>query len=222
VGSVLRGDVPTLAACRRRSETDWDVSTVTAAGGRSGGRPVFLGRPRVHIGRPLVLYGRGSVFLGRGSVFFGRPLSPKRRGVSPKRRPLSQDGRGVSPKRRRLVHIVRGVSPYKPEIPPKRRGACPQKGEALPEGRTTFPRRRVVPRLPRAAPLPNLIAVPLPSSGRQTGASARYGSGGSSTRIASPGRTSPPLRTIPMMPDLRTRLPCSSRSRTADIRPVWK
>ena len=53
----------------------------------------------------------------------------------------------------------------------------------------------------------------------QTGASARCGAGGSSTRIGSPGRTSPPVRTMLMTPALRMRLPRSSRPSVAAISP---
>jgi hypothetical protein len=53
----------------------------------------------------------------------------------------------------------------------------------------------------------------------QTGTSDRCGSGGNSTRIGSSVRTSPPVRTIPMIPALRINRPCASRSSTAAIRP---
>ncbi len=44
---------------------------------------------------------------------------------------------------------------------------------------------------------------------------------GSSTVIASSGRTTPPAMTTAITPALRIRLPCSSRSSTAAIRPRW-
>lgn len=49
----------------------------------------------------------------------------------------------------------------------------------------------------------------------QTGSSGRCGPSGSSTSRMSPGRTSPPCWTMPMIPALRTSRPWSSRSRTA-------
>ena len=64
-------------------------------------------------------------------------------------------------------------------------------------------------------------ACPTASSRRASQRARWRGSGGSSTRIGSPGRTSPSARTIPMTPALRTSLPSSSRASVAAIRPGW-
>ena len=53
-----------------------------------------------------------------------------------------------------------------------------------------------------------------------TGCNRRCGALGSSTPIASPGRTSPSLITMLMMPALRIRWPAASLSRVAAIRPL--
>ena len=56
---------------------------------------------------------------------------------------------------------------------------------------------------------------------RQTGASARRGPSGGSTRIESPARTSPPVTTMPMTAALSTTRPDSSRPFVASSSPGW-
>jgi len=70
-------------------------------------------------------------------------------------------------------------------------------------------------------PKPVTMIINTHTHNDHTGSNGRCGMDGNSTRIASPGRTSPSATTMFIIPALRTNLPSTSLSSVGAIKPCW-